>query len=161
MIYFMQSVDGGPIKIGSSEDVDRRRRQLEMDYGRHLIVLSVIPGDRRTEILIHEKFAHLRFERTEQFRPGADLLDYIGRNRTIEPEKPVTKPLPSRKPDHIKVKLGRRLAARAKYTAFTKGIGFESYVESILLPRVNEEWERDVVAKLLAEEETSNEEEAE
>lgn len=45
MIYFMQPVGGGPIKIGYSEDVERRHRELERHYGRSLAILVTIPGD--------------------------------------------------------------------------------------------------------------------
>ena len=36
-------------------------------------------GDRSTEAEIHGRFAHLRFGRTEQFRPEPDLMTFINR----------------------------------------------------------------------------------
>ena len=75
----MQSVDGGPVKIGHSEDVDRRREQLESHYGRPLALLKVMPGGRDEERALHERFAEHRIGRTEQFRPAPDLMEFIGR----------------------------------------------------------------------------------
>jgi hypothetical protein len=79
MIYFMQPVDGGPVKIGSSDDVEARRRVLEGHYGRPLVVLGTMSGGKPEEMDLHRRFAHLRLGRTEQFRPGADLMEFIGR----------------------------------------------------------------------------------
>ncbi len=79
MIYFMQSPDGGPVKIGYSGDVEARARQLESHYGKPLAVLATVPGDRAEEAEMHRRFAHLRLGRTEQFRPAPELMDFIGR----------------------------------------------------------------------------------
>lgn len=79
MIYFAQPTDGGPIKIGCSDDVDVRLGQLEAHYGRPLALLATIPGGRAEEAETHARFSHLRIGRTEQFRPGADLLAFLGR----------------------------------------------------------------------------------
>jgi hypothetical protein len=79
LIYFLQAIDGGPIKVGQSVNVPSRVRQLESKYGRPLVILGTLPGGRDEERKIHEMFAHLRFGRTEQFRPESDLLAFIGR----------------------------------------------------------------------------------
>jgi len=79
MIYFMQPVGGGPVKIGYSANVEQRRKQLELKYKTPLAVLAVMPGDEKEEREIHEKFAHLRFERTEQFQPAIDIFAFINR----------------------------------------------------------------------------------
>lgn len=84
MIYFAQLLTGS-IKIGCSTDVDRRLGQLEQHYRQPVALLSTMEGDRDTEREIHERFAHLRFgtrrgsgRKPEQFRPGPDLMEYIG-----------------------------------------------------------------------------------
>lgn len=84
----MQQVGGGPIKIGFSDDVDYRRKQLEKKYKRQLVVLAVIPGDKFREKQVHEQFSHLRFGKREQFKPAPDLLHFIGRPllATADPE---------------------------------------------------------------------------
>lgn len=79
MIYFLQSPDGGPLKIGYTSHVDRRRMQLETIYGRPLVLLGVIEGGRQEEAEIHERFADHRLGRTEQFHPVPEILDFIGR----------------------------------------------------------------------------------
>jgi hypothetical protein len=86
MIYFMQSTEGGSIKIGYTCDLRRRHKQLEKHYGCQLAVLATMPGDLDEEAEIHERFAHLRHakacgehRRPELFRPAADLMEFIGR----------------------------------------------------------------------------------
>lgn len=79
MIYFAQSVDGGPVKIGYSAAVDTRIRHLEAFYGRPLALLTTMEGDRETEREIHKRFAGVRLGRTEQFQPTAELMAFIGR----------------------------------------------------------------------------------
>lgn len=77
MIYFLQGINGGEIKVGTSVNVTKRHKRLESYYGQPLRLLGVIEGDRQTERKIHAKFAHLRIRKTEQFEPGADLLGFI------------------------------------------------------------------------------------
>jgi Meiotically up-regulated gene 113 len=86
VIYFVQSVVGGPIKIGCAVKIDRRIKELELYYGRKLILLATMEGDRSTEKEIHERFKHLRLEsgrsrgvKVEQFRPSPDLMEFIGK----------------------------------------------------------------------------------
>lgn len=81
-VYFMQAIGGGPIKIGHSKDVEKRQAQLEARYGRPLVVVHIIEGDRGTEQAIHQKFARLRIRQTEQFRVGRDLIEFIGKPLT-------------------------------------------------------------------------------
>lgn len=86
MIYFMQPITGGPVKIGCSQDVDARHRQLERHYGVPLAVLATMEGDEAKEKELHDRFAHLRLcgpgkrgRHIEQFRPAAELMAFIGR----------------------------------------------------------------------------------
>lgn len=79
MIYFVQSVDGGPVKIGHTDNLEQRLVQLESHYGTPLAVLATMDGDRSVEAGLHERFAHLRFGRTEQFRPAVEIFAFIGK----------------------------------------------------------------------------------
>lgn len=79
MIYFLQPIDGGPVKIGTTENLESRRRKLEADFRTPLALLATMPGGRKEEREIHERFSHLRFPGTEQFRPASDLMAFIGR----------------------------------------------------------------------------------
>jgi hypothetical protein len=84
MIYFIQPADGGPVKIGYSDDVEARRRQLVTYYNCPLVLLGVMPGSREEEQAIHARFAHLRLGRTEQFRPAPDLMEFIGQPLPVD-----------------------------------------------------------------------------
>jgi hypothetical protein len=55
-------------------------------YGAELALLARMEGDRTTEAEIHGRFSHLRLGRTEQFRPGADLMAFIGRPPLVNPD---------------------------------------------------------------------------
>lgn len=78
MIYFAQ-LDTGAIKIGTSRNVESRLDQLKSYYGKPLALLGTMPGGRKEEREIHQRFGHLRFGRHEQFKPAQDLLDFIGK----------------------------------------------------------------------------------
>ena len=95
MVYFMQSVDGGPIKIGCSINLQQRREKLEQEYGTPLAVLATIDGGRAEEQAIHARFSHLRLGRSEQFRPGSDLLAFIGRPLLVGPNPDAVEAMPS------------------------------------------------------------------
>lgn len=75
----MQPTTGGPIKIGTTKDVEVRHGQLQKHYSCPLVVLATVEGGRKEEAEIHARFAHLRLGRTEQFQPSAELLEFIGR----------------------------------------------------------------------------------
>jgi hypothetical protein len=79
LIYFMQCSAGGPVKIGFTDDVQLRQQQLEASYGRPLALLATMEGGRAEEASIHRRFRQLRLGRTEQFRPGRELMEFIGR----------------------------------------------------------------------------------
>lgn len=135
MIYFAQGAEGGPIKIGYSEDVDARIRQLEAHYGQLLVLLATMPGDQQVERQIHERFAELRFGRTEQFRPGADLMDFIGRplfaNATpVQQMACVTGKI---------VRLADDVITDARTVAAIQGVSLSDYLSDRLRPIVKQD----------------------
>jgi Meiotically up-regulated gene 113 len=77
MIYFIQPIDGGPIKIGYAKDIAARVKQLEVENGKKMSLLASIPGGKNEERQLHSQFSHLRFAGTEQFRPAPDLMALI------------------------------------------------------------------------------------
>lgn len=79
VVYFMQSVEGGPIKIGVTGNLTARHKALEQYYGCELAILATLAGERDKEREIHKRFSHLRFGKTEQFKPAKELLEFIGR----------------------------------------------------------------------------------
>ena len=77
MIYFARLATGA-IKIGTAADPRKRMTGLASVYGTPVILLVTMPGGTEKEREIHRRFGHLRLGKKEQFRPGADLLDFIG-----------------------------------------------------------------------------------
>lgn len=52
-VYFIQAVEGGPIKIGFAQDPQKRLAEIQRMSPVPLQVLKVIPGDRNLEGAIH------------------------------------------------------------------------------------------------------------
>ena len=75
-VYFIQSGDSGPIKIGVAVNPEGRRANLQIGSAETLFIRRVIDGDARVERYLHEKFTHLRLS-GEWFTPASDLLDLI------------------------------------------------------------------------------------
>ncbi len=75
-VYFIQSVIGGPIKIGAAVDVSRRLTALQTGCPFRLVVLATMPGDLIVEQRLHIEFSS-SIEHGEWFRPSADLCALI------------------------------------------------------------------------------------
>ncbi len=97
----------GAIEICYGADVDARVRLLKEAYDEPVKVLAVREGDEETKRDLHQLLAHPRFDQTQQFRPGSDLLEFIEcedqlwdddgfdwseplQRRTARPRKPVS-----------------------------------------------------------------------
>lgn len=74
-VYFIQMGDG-PIKIGKSDDPDRRLLDFKTASPHKCHVLKRIKAHFSLEAQLHKKFAHIRLE-GEWFKPEQELLDYI------------------------------------------------------------------------------------
>jgi T5orf172 domain len=72
-IYFIQSGEDGPIKIGFSNRPDRRLPELQTGNPRELILRHVIPGDTSVERQLHTRF--------EPARDAFELVGYPVRRR--------------------------------------------------------------------------------
>lgn len=79
MIYAMQPVGGGPLKIGHSCNVERRRRELETEYGRRMVVLGTREGGYAEEQQVFERFKDHRIG-LEQFKAAKEILEFFGVN---------------------------------------------------------------------------------
>jgi hypothetical protein len=78
-VYFIQSGDSGPVKIGYSDDPGRRLAQLQTGHPESLVLLCWIAGGPTKEREVHDRFRAERLrEDGEWFRPSADLMAYIG-----------------------------------------------------------------------------------
>jgi hypothetical protein len=72
-VYFAQGVDGGPIKIGLSVDVQHRVRTLQSGSPVALDLLCSIPGTEETEATLHDLFASGRLH-GEWFHEDTPML---------------------------------------------------------------------------------------
>lgn len=76
-VYFVQAATGGPIKIGTANDVRRRVKELQMCCPVPLRIIHYIPGGGRyLEGKLHKAFALHRLH-GEWFDASRELLDYI------------------------------------------------------------------------------------
>ncbi len=76
MIYFIQAGENGPIKIGSSDDPEKRMADLQVANAAELKLLWKYTGDRFSESDIHCTFKHEKI-RGEWFHPSRDLIGFI------------------------------------------------------------------------------------
>lgn len=76
MIYFIQSRDAGPIKIGYTTDIKRRLSALQLAHPEKIKVLACTDGTRETEAELHKKFSSARI-RGEWFKCTDDLIRHI------------------------------------------------------------------------------------
>jgi hypothetical protein len=81
MIYFAQiNIPGGPIKIGTAKDVQKRVRQFEKSMPWRLKVIATFPGNRKVEKWLHERFFRFRMTKSpgrEWFYPDEELLFWM------------------------------------------------------------------------------------
>jgi len=79
MIYFIQSGDNGSIKIGETNNINRRLATLQVGTSEKLTLLGFLDNDLETEKDMHLKFSEYRL-RGEWFKPAKELLEYIQNN---------------------------------------------------------------------------------
>jgi hypothetical protein len=141
MIYYAQ-LPTGDIKIGCSADVETRLDQLEGHYGAELALLATMEGDRSTEAEIHARFAHLRLGRTEQFRPGADLMEFIGKPLLVGANPDAVEAISSAAAELklTAVKAERDIVTKAKMIAADGGIPLAGCLSDGLRGLVERDW---------------------
>ena len=80
LIYFIQAVDGGPIKIGvTDQHPNRRLEQFQAGCPVKLCVLGTTPGDQWAEDRLHKRFAAHRLH-GEWFEPVDELVEVATMN---------------------------------------------------------------------------------
>lgn len=82
-IYFIQRGVDGPIKIGFTQNLDKRLAQLQSVSPYLLEIVRTERGGPKEEQYLHRKFKHLRISTSEWFEPGPELLAYLGRSKPI------------------------------------------------------------------------------
>lgn len=75
-IYFIQGENGGPIKIGFTENISKRLKGLQTGHCDNLVVLATFPGKMQNEKDLHSKYGEIRL-RGEWFKPTEELIKYI------------------------------------------------------------------------------------
>ncbi len=73
VVYFIQSGDAGPIKIGLAWDAHKRLAALQTGHPEELRLLGTIPGNAEVERRLHDRFSHCRI-RGEWFAPDPELI---------------------------------------------------------------------------------------
>jgi hypothetical protein len=77
-VYFVQSGDAGPIKIGFAFDIEKRLAQLQVGNPETLHLRGAYRGTIDAEVDEHERFDASRL-RGEWFHPTSELLVFIER----------------------------------------------------------------------------------
>lgn len=143
MIYAMQPIDGGPVKLGFTMNLQARHKQLEAHYGRRLAILATMDGDEIDERRIHKRFAHIRLpgrrrrgQYPEQFIPTAELMAFLGRpllvganHDAVEAMDPVS--FDPNRPDDVSVFLDRRIVGKAKLIAKHEGVSVAALLSEL------------------------------
>ena len=77
MIYFIQGINGGPIKIGYTENgIKNRIMALQVGFPYKLEIVCLINGGKAKERRIHNTFISSRLQ-GEWFSPDNKILYYI------------------------------------------------------------------------------------
>lgn len=142
-IYFAQVDRDGPIKIGCSINVDARLKNLESQYGKPLTLLKIMPGGRDEERAIHERFAEHRIGRTEQFRPVAEIMEFIGLPLLVGPNPDAVEAIPSKPWGQSSPMLMIRIDEDSKdvirRAAEYRGISLSDYVRMVVVEQARKD----------------------
>ena len=76
LVYFVEAGIGGPIKIGWTQNLNRRVAELQTANAEKLHVLGTVAGTLDDEFTFHARFAHLRLE-AEWFENSSEILDFL------------------------------------------------------------------------------------
>ena len=80
-VYFVQALDGGPIKVGVAKDVQRRIKELQCACPVPLRLLGIVEkGGLRKERELHQRFAASRLH-GEWFEESHEILACISELR--------------------------------------------------------------------------------
>jgi Meiotically up-regulated gene 113 len=147
MIYFMQPTDGGPVKIGYTDNLPTRHKQLEVHYRRPLAVLATMDGDLDTEREIHTRFGHLRLSgskpsrrQPEQFRPGPDLMAFIGRPLLVSPNPDAVEAMQAQRTSKpVRLDLPDAEFERLDRIARSMGLTKASYARMVVIKALDQE----------------------
>lgn len=149
MIYFVQ-LESGAIKIGFTENIEARLAQLGSHYQSPVFLLATMPGDRKQEREIHERFEHLRFGRLEQFRPANELMEFIGAPILVGANPLMIEFQSSRLEKYINVRIPLWAYLEAKKAAGIKGLDLSRYLGEMILANASKDLKSEA-RKIVAE----------
>ncbi len=85
-VYFIQAVDGGPVKIGYSSNPRARLSSMQTGRADQLRILALLPGGAETEVAMHHVFRKYRVRpRGEWFHPAPTILAFIAELAEVTP----------------------------------------------------------------------------
>jgi hypothetical protein len=90
VVYFARADGAEEIKIGTSTQLARRIRALEVSSRSKITVLATVVGSYKVEAWIQDRFRRARV-RGEWFRPVPELLEYIAEIQSGEPPKDLSR----------------------------------------------------------------------
>ena len=73
-IYFIQGVEGGPVKIGISTSVKSRMKQIQAFSPVKLHLIACVRGTYQDEVVFHRRFKECRLH-GEWFEPVDELIN--------------------------------------------------------------------------------------
>jgi len=76
-VYFIQSENGGPVKIGFAVDVKSRISNIQTSRSDKVVLLATIDGTPELEASLHKRFSSSSIG-GEWFSPSAELMEMIG-----------------------------------------------------------------------------------
>ena len=117
MIYFIQGVSGGSIKIGYSKDIESRIKSLQFHSPVQLTVVGWMEGSVELERQLHKVFSSHRLW-GEWFSPDESILDYIRCNCE---KLPVPEGVSTKKTTHLNFRVSEETNKRLR--AVTKVSG--------------------------------------
>jgi hypothetical protein len=81
-IYFIRSVQGGPVKIGITDDLPSRLRTLQTAHAYPLTVIYSFRGRKSDEKMIHKALSNYRLN--GEWFESEPVLEYIERHKRHE-----------------------------------------------------------------------------
>lgn len=75
-LYVVGSYHSGPVKIGITDDIDQRIKQLQTGHPYQLRTLMLIPGDGKSEWSAHMQFSKFRLS-GEWFQPAIPIMSWV------------------------------------------------------------------------------------
>jgi hypothetical protein len=86
-VYFLQGENGGPIKIGHTNDIEKRIKLMQTGNPDKLVLLHLTSGGKNFEDQLHVRFSEFHY-RGEWFYPSEEILDFISELKIKDEKEP-------------------------------------------------------------------------